>query len=36
MPVISQLAVSGYRSLRDIKLLLAPLTIITGANGTCP
>ena len=34
MPVISQLAVSGYRSLRDIKLLLAPLTIITGANGT--
>ncbi|MFB9047823.1 AAA family ATPase [Rhizorhabdus histidinilytica] len=34
MPVISQLAVSGYRSLRDIKLLLAPLTIITGVNGT--
>ena len=34
MPVISQLAVSGYRSLRDIKLLLAPLTIITGANET--
>ena len=32
--MISQLAVSGYRSLRDIKLLLAPLTIITGANGT--
>ena len=33
MPVISQLAVSGYRSLRDIKLLLAPLTIITGVAG---
>jgi predicted ATPase len=34
VPVISQLAISGYRSLRDIKLPLAPLTIITGANGT--
>ncbi len=32
--MISQLAISGYRSLRDIKLLLAPLTIITGTNGT--
>jgi predicted ATPase len=27
-------AVSNYRSLRDIKLALAPLTIITGANGS--
>lgn len=27
-------AVSNYRSLRDVKLALAPLTIITGANGT--
>jgi len=27
-------AVANYRSLRDIKLALAPLTIITGANGS--
>ena len=31
---ILQLAISGYRSLRDIKLPLAPLTMITGVNGT--
>lgn len=27
-------AVANYRSLRDVKLALAPLTVITGANGT--
>jgi AAA15 family ATPase/GTPase len=27
-------AVSNYRSLRDVKLALAPLTVITGANGS--
>ncbi|SFF76695.1 Predicted ATPase [Novosphingobium sp. CF614] len=32
--MISQLAISGYRSLRDIRLPLGALTIITGANGT--
>lgn len=32
--MISQLAIFGYRSLRDVRLLLGPLTIITGANGT--
>ena len=32
--MISQLAVSGYRSLRDIKLPLGALTVITGTNGT--
>jgi predicted ATPase len=26
-------AVSNYRSLRDLKLALAPLTVVTGANG---
>jgi predicted ATPase len=33
-PMIKRLAISGYRSLRDITLPLAPLTVITGANGS--
>ncbi|KQT34854.1 ATP-binding protein [Sphingomonas sp. Leaf412] len=32
--MIEQLAISGYRSLRDIALPLGRLTIVTGANGT--
>ncbi len=32
--MITRLAISGYRSLRDIVLELAPLTIVTGANGS--
>ncbi|NHN54319.1 AAA family ATPase [Calidifontibacter sp. DB0510] len=32
--MITTLAVSGYRSLRDVVLPLAPLTVVTGANGT--
>jgi predicted ATPase len=32
--VITRLAVAGYRSLRDIVLEVAPLTLITGANGS--
>jgi predicted ATPase len=32
--MISRFAVSGYRSLRDVRLALAPLTIVTGANGS--
>lgn len=32
--LITRLAVSGYRSLRDIRLALTPLTLITGANGS--
>lgn len=32
--MIISLAVSGYRSLRDLALPLAPLTVITGANGS--
>jgi predicted ATPase len=32
--MIHQLAVSGYRSLRDLTVTLGPLTIITGTNGS--
>jgi predicted ATPase len=31
---ITRLAISGYRSLRDIVLALGPLTVVTGANGS--
>lgn len=32
--MLTTLAVSGYRSLRDVRVPLAPLTVITGANGS--
>jgi len=32
--MISRLGIAGYRSLRDVRLELAPLTVVTGANGT--
>jgi predicted ATPase len=32
--MIAALAVAGYRSLRDVAVALAPLTIVTGANGS--
>jgi len=32
--MITRLAVSGYRSLRDIRLVLGPLNVVTGANGS--
>ena len=32
--MIETLAISGYRSLRDMVVPLAPLTIVTGANGS--
>ena len=32
--MISTLAVHGFRSLRDVVLPLAPLTVVTGANGS--
>ncbi|APX65041.1 AAA family ATPase [Sphingomonas sp. gentR] len=32
--MIETLAISGYRSLRDVVVPLAPLTIVTGANGS--
>lgn len=31
--MITRLAVSGYRSLRDVRLSLGPLNVVTGANG---
>ena len=32
--MITSLAVSGYRSLKDVKLELGPLNVVTGANGS--
>lgn len=32
--VYSTVAISGYRSLRDVRLPLGRLTVVTGANGT--
>lgn len=32
--MITRLAVSGYRSIRDLTLALGPITIVTGANGS--
>lgn len=32
--MITRLAISGYRSLRNVTLALGPLNIITGANGS--
>ncbi len=32
--MISRLAISGYRSLRDVRLELGALTVVTGANGS--
>jgi predicted ATPase len=31
--MINQLAIQGYRSLRDIKLPLSRVTLVTGPNG---
>src|SRR5580704_16634795 len=32
--MISRIAISGYRSLRDVRLGLDRLTVVTGANGS--
>jgi predicted ATPase len=32
--MITRLAISGYRSLRDVRLALGALTVVTGANGS--
>src|ERR1051325_1465728 len=32
--MLTTFAVSNYRSLRDVKLSLRPLTVVTGANGS--
>lgn len=34
MGIVSRLCISGYRSLRDIRLELDSLTVVTGANGS--
>lgn len=34
MSIIKCLCISGYRSLRDVQLALAALTVVTGANGS--
>jgi predicted ATPase len=31
---ITRLCVAGYRSLRDVRLELGSLTVVTGANGS--
>ena len=33
MRTITQIAISGYRSLRDVTLSLDALNVVTGANG---
>ena len=32
--MVSTLCIAGYRSLRDVRLALGPLTVVTGANGS--
>src|SRR5579863_9994502 len=32
--MITKLAIAGYRSLRDVRLSLGPLNVVTGANGS--
>ncbi len=34
MTLISRLCISGYRSLRDVRLELGALSVVTGANGS--
>lgn len=34
MSMITRLCIAGYRSLRDVRLELATLTVVTGANGS--
>jgi predicted ATPase len=34
MSILSRLCISGYRSLRDVRLEIGPLTVVTGANGS--
>ncbi len=31
--MITKIAISGYRSLRDVRITLGPLNVVTGANG---
>src|SRR5215472_17800237 len=34
VPMITRIAISGYRSLRDVRLALGPVNAVTGANGS--
>ncbi len=34
MSIVERLCIEGYRSLRDLHLAIAPLTVVTGANGS--
>src|SRR3989337_1195613 len=34
MSIIKRLCIAGYRSLRDVRLEIGPLTVVTGANGS--
>jgi len=34
MSIINRLCISGYRSLRDVRLELGAFTVVTGANGS--
>jgi recombinational DNA repair ATPase RecF len=34
MSVIARLCISGYRSLRDVRLELSAFAVVTGANGS--
>jgi predicted ATPase len=34
MSIITRLCISGYRSLRDVRLEIGQLTVVTGANGS--
>src|SRR4029077_15923949 len=34
MSMITKIAISGYRSLRDVRLALGTLNVVTGANGS--
>src|SRR5215470_8144682 len=32
--MLTKIAIAGYRSLRDVRLALGPLNVVTGANGS--
>jgi len=32
--MITKIAISGYRSLRDVRIALGALNVVTGANGS--
>ena len=34
MSIVTHLAIAGYRSLRDVRLEIGKLTVVTGANGS--